>query len=267
LIARLAEMGDSPDHQLLAAEVLGIRGAPVELARKLVAQALVIEDRREAWRQAGERICRDAPATAGVYLLRDADGEPLYVGKAINLRRRLRAHFAEAHWRSLKAGMSRAAAAEWREVGSEIEALLREAALIRELRPPVNVQVGRPGLETRAIPRALVRDVLLVLPSIETDSVELAAARADGGWIIQRSRRNGADLGVHSRRLKTFFKPSGGQLTGDGDSALVFSWLAKRGAATTRLDPHDCRSASELAVRLNALFADDRLFVERLDQR
>jgi len=62
--------------------------------------------------------------------------------------------------------MSRAAAAEWREVGSELEALLREAALIHELQPPVNVQTGAPGLETRAVPRALVRDILVIAPSV-----------------------------------------------------------------------------------------------------
>jgi hypothetical protein len=162
--------------------------------------------------------------------------------------------------------MSRAASVEWHEVGSEIEALLREAALIRELRPPVNVQVGQPALAARAIPRALIRDVLLVLPSIEADSVELLSARADGAWMIQRTRKNGADLAGHSGRIMAFFKPSG-QPASDGDSALVFSWLAQRGAATTRLDPHDCRSARELAVRLDALLGDDRLFVERLDQR
>src|SRR5438270_2267030 len=111
LLARLEEMGEAPDHQRLAAEVLGIRGAPPELARKLVAQALVLEDRRDAWRRAGERICRDAPATPGVYVLKDAGGSPLYVGKAINLRRRLRAHFAERRWRGMKAQLSRIAEA------------------------------------------------------------------------------------------------------------------------------------------------------------
>jgi hypothetical protein len=45
LLARLAEMGDAPDHQRLAAEVLGIKNAPPELARRLVAQALVLGDR------------------------------------------------------------------------------------------------------------------------------------------------------------------------------------------------------------------------------
>src|SRR5438093_11853135 len=94
LLARLAEMGGAPDHQQLAAEVLGIRGAPPDLARRLVAQALVVEDRRDAWRRTGERICSEAPASPGVYVLKDAGGRALYVGKAINVRRRLRAHFA-----------------------------------------------------------------------------------------------------------------------------------------------------------------------------
>jgi predicted GIY-YIG superfamily endonuclease len=211
LLARLAEMGDAPDHQRLAAEVLGIRGAPPELARRLVAQALVVEDRREVWRQAGERICRDAPAAPGVYVLKDADGRALYVGKAVQLRRRLRAHFAERRWRALKPELSRAADAEWQQVGSEIEALLREAALIQELQPPVNVQTGAPDLDTREVPRALMRDVLVVQPSIEPDSVELIGAAVDGRWMIQRTRRNGADLAVHARRIAKFFRGGGAE--------------------------------------------------------
>jgi predicted GIY-YIG superfamily endonuclease len=277
LLARLATMGDAPDHQVLAAEVLGIRGAPPALAKRLVAQALVVEDRREIWRQAGERICRQAPPTPGVYVLKDADGRPLYVGKAVHLRRRLRTHFAERRWRALKPEMSRAAGAEWREVGSEIEALLREAELIHILQPPVNVQVGAPDLDARAVPRTLLRDVIVVQPSIEPDSIELICAAIDGGWMIQRTRRNGADLVVHTRRVLKFFNAASAK-PGPVDRArsamqsprlapLVFSWLADRGSSATRLDPHDSPSATELRRRLAALFADDRLFAERLDQR
>jgi predicted GIY-YIG superfamily endonuclease len=268
LLARIAEMGAEPDHQRLAAEVLGIRGAPPALAKRLVAQALVLEDRRAAWRLAGERICRDAPAAPGVYVLKDADGRALYVGKAVNLRRRLRAHFAERRWRAIKPELSRAADAEWQEVGSELEALLREAALIGELQPPVNVQTSAPALDTRAVPRALVRDVLVLVPSIEADSVELAGARVDGGWMFQRTRRSGADLGVHSRRVMKFFGAAGHRRlgTGNGLAPIVFSWLAQRGAKATRLDPHDASSARVLARRLAALFRDERLFHERLEQ-
>jgi len=267
LLARLAEMGSAPDHQQLAAEVLGIRGAPPALARRLVAQALVLEDRREEWRRVGERICRDAPATPGVYVLKDPDGHALYVGKAVNLRRRLRAHFAERRWRAIKPDMSRIADGEWQEVGSELEALLREAALIDALQPVVNIQIGAPTLDKRAIPRPLVRDVLVVLPSVEDDSVELVGARVDGGWMMQRTRRNGADLAVHTRRVTRFFvSPLRRGFEGAPLAPLVFSWLAGRGAGATRLDPHDVRDARQLRTRLESLFRDERLFHERIHQ-
>jgi hypothetical protein len=166
--------------------------------------------------------------------------------------------------------MSRAADAEWHEVGSEIEALLREAALIQSLQPPVNVQTAAPDPDTRDVPRALRRDVLVVQPSIEADSVELIGAAADGRWMIQRTRRNGADLGVHTRRIMTFFRETRDSRPKTSDyplAPLVFSWLAGRGADATRLDPHDAASAKRLQPRLEALLAYDRLFVERLDQR
>ncbi len=268
LLARLAEMGDAPDHRRLAEEVLGIKGAPPELARKLVAQALVIEDRRDAWREAGERICGRAPAVPGVYILKDAAGAAVYVGKAVNLRRRLRAHFAERNWRKLPAGMAQVRDAEWTEVGSELEALLREAALIAELAPPVNVQRGEPALDTRAIPAALIRDTLVVLPSVEADDVELVAARPAGEWMIQRTRRGGEDLRVHTTRLLRFFSsPLRRGFDGQPLAPIVYSWLAGRGAEATRIDPHDARSRADLAGRLRALFRDERLFHERLDQR
>jgi predicted GIY-YIG superfamily endonuclease len=272
LLARLREMGDAPDHQRLAAEVLGIRGAPPDLARVLVRQALVVEDRGEEWRRAGERICATAPRSPGVYVLRDEEGRALYVGKAVNLRRRLRAHFAERRWRALKPGMSRASDVEWTQVGSELEALLREAALIQTARPVVNVQTAPPALSTRAVPRSLVRDVIVIVPSVEEDSVELVGARTDGEWVIQRTRRSGADLAVHVARLWRFFAPrffATRQRSTERPplAAIVFSWLAGRGADATRLDPHDVSSARELRGRLERLLRDDRLFLERIDQR
>jgi predicted GIY-YIG superfamily endonuclease len=269
LLARLAEMGKAVDHQRLAAEVLGIRGAPPELAKRLVAQALVVEDRRDEWRRAGERICGRAPSTPGVYLLKDGDDRPLYVGKAVNLRRRLRAHFADRRWKAIKPAFARAADAEWQEVGSELEALLREAALIDELQPPVNVQTASPQLDDRAIPQALLRDTIVVAPSVEDDSVELIAARVDdGGWMIQRTRRNGADLAVHANRLWRFFNSAlrRARTSGPSLAPIVYSWLAGRGASATRLDPHAARSVQEMRRRLAALLRDERLFHERIEQ-
>ncbi len=73
-LAEMAEMDDKPDYPRLASEVLGIRGARGELARRLVEQALVVEDRREVWRRTGDAICRKAPTSPGVYTLFDQNG-------------------------------------------------------------------------------------------------------------------------------------------------------------------------------------------------
>jgi predicted GIY-YIG superfamily endonuclease len=273
LRARLDAMGDAPDHQRLVEEVLGIRGAPPELARRLVAQALVVEDRQEIWRQAGARLCKDAPRSPGVYILRGEDGRALYVGKALNLHRRLSTHFSGRRWRAMQPALSRVVDAEWHEVGSELEALLREAELIHELQPIVNVQTGPPDFATRDVPAALVRDVVVIVPSIDQDRAVLIGARPDGGWIMQRTPRNGAELVVHTQRLLRFFvgRLSARKALPEGGSRLapiVFSWLAgRRGSEATRLDPHDAPSARALRGRLAALLQDRALFVERLDQR
>jgi hypothetical protein len=265
LLARIAEMGGAPDHQRLAAEVLGVRNAPPELARRLVAQALVVEDRREVWARAGEQICAAAPAAPGVYVLRDERGRAVYVGKATNLRRRLRAHFAARRWRGLKAPFTRAVAAECHAVGSELEALLREAALIHDLQPAANVQVGEPNLETRAVPAALVKDVVVIVPSAAADSVELVGARADGGWLVQRTRRDGTQLRSHAARVLRFFRsPLDDRGRAVKLAPIVFSWLAGRGANATRLDPGDYASAREFRAKLAALLADEALFTERI---
>jgi len=262
LLARLTP-GQAPDYQRLACEVLGIRGAPPALARTLVEQALVFEDRREHWKRVGERARREAPAAPGVYVFRDWAGAALYVGKAANLRRRLSAHFADRRWRVLPPALAGVAAIEWQQVGSEIEALLREARLIRDLQPVVNVQTAAPTQATRAIPRALVQDVVVLVPSIDPDAAELVAARDDGATMVHRTRRNGAELARHSRELWRFFIRRS-DAAGDRLAPLVFSWLAGRGLHTTRLYARDLASAKDLRAQLRHLLADKGLFYERL---
>lgn len=272
LQARLAEMGDSPDYVRLAEEVLAIRRAPEAIARKLIAQALVIEDRRDAWTRVGERVCAGAPDAPGVYVFRDAAGAPLYVGKALHLRRRLRAHFAPRRWLGLRADIARVADVEWQVVGSELEALLREAEWIRDLAPTANVQVGAPSLDARAIPRTVIRDVIIVLPSSDARSVELVAAHIEGPTMISRTARDASEVAAATRQLWTFFKggravPPGRAPGTEADGALspiVFSWLAGRGLAATRVEIEALRSAAALRGWLAALLGARDLFAERL---
>src|SRR5262245_45804492 len=265
-LAQMATLSTGADYQLLAREVLGIRGASADLARRLIAQALVVEDRRDHWRRIGERVCADAPAAAGVYVFRDADDRALYVGKAANLRRRLRTHFADRRWRTLHPAVARAARVEWQTTGSELEALVREAMLIAELQPLANVQVGAPALQTRAVPAALVRDVAVLVPSVDPESVEIVAARAHGDVLIQHADRDGTRLAETADVLWAFFHRATDESAASRPALapLVFSWIAGRGRNATRLDPHDAAAADEMAARLVSLFKDTSLFVERL---
>jgi len=260
--------GAEPDYQQLARDVLGIRGASASLARSLVEQALVVEDRRDGWRRVGERVCSAAPRAPGVYVFRDPDGRALYVGKAANLRRRLGAHFADRRWRALTPAVARVADVDWQLAGSELEALLREAMLIRELQPVANIHVGEPAMRTRAVPASLLRDVLVLLPSVDPEAVEIVAAKTRGDVLLHRTARDGATLADTASGLWGFFHPAGEDSHAAPDLALaplVFSWMAGRGRHVTRLDPHDMAAAGDLAARLASLFNDASLFVERLE--
>jgi DNA polymerase-3 subunit epsilon len=86
-----------------------------------------------------------APARPGVYLFHDRNGTVLYVGRARDLRARLRSYFSGARQRpSVEAALGALDRVEWRALGSELEAALEEIRLIRELRPPANARGGRP---------------------------------------------------------------------------------------------------------------------------
>jgi excinuclease ABC subunit C len=88
------------------------------------------------WR---EKIA-DLPAQPGVYLFKDARGEVLYVGKALNLASRVRSYLTHDPNRPhLDEMRERTADLDTILTGSEVEALLLESTLIRQHRPYYNV--------------------------------------------------------------------------------------------------------------------------------
>ncbi|MET0684108.1 MAG: exonuclease domain-containing protein [Solirubrobacteraceae bacterium] len=73
------------------------------------------------------------PKDPGVYVFRDADGRPLYVGKSVSLRTRARQHFTTpAEW------TGHAEHVDYQATESELGALLLEDRLIKTMRPPGN---------------------------------------------------------------------------------------------------------------------------------
>lgn len=83
------------------------------------------------------------PRRAGCYLMKDARGTVLYVGKAKDLRSRVSSYFADsAELAPDKQRMvAQAADIDYLETADEVDAVLTEARLIKDIHPPYNVRL------------------------------------------------------------------------------------------------------------------------------
>lgn len=83
------------------------------------------------------------PRTPGVYLMHDSRDDVIYVGKAINLKRRVSSYFRESTKKSLKiqSMVSNVSRFEYILTDSELEALILECNLIKEYRPKYNTML------------------------------------------------------------------------------------------------------------------------------
>jgi len=86
---------------------------------------------------------RALPKTPGVYLMKDALGRVIYVGKALSLRSRVGQYFqASADLGPRKEQMTAEVAdVEFLPAESEVDALLQEARLIKDIHPKYNVRL------------------------------------------------------------------------------------------------------------------------------
>ncbi|PIR41600.1 MAG: hypothetical protein COV31_00640 [Candidatus Yanofskybacteria bacterium CG10_big_fil_rev_8_21_14_0_10_46_23] len=78
------------------------------------------------------------PNKPGLYFFKDSAGVVLYVGKAVNLRNRVRSYLKNQAPRIIDL-MAVARKVDFQETNSDIEALIVEAQLIKKLRPKFNV--------------------------------------------------------------------------------------------------------------------------------
>lgn len=90
-----------------------------------------------------EEKLKNLPSQPGCYLYKDDSGAILYVGKAINLRNRVRSYFQKSSGLSAKTRklVSRITDLDIVVVSSELEALILECNLIKQHRPPYNIRL------------------------------------------------------------------------------------------------------------------------------
>jgi DNA polymerase III epsilon subunit family exonuclease len=134
-----------PDAVATAEILVALLGLAQERGARTLAEVIELAAPRARRLHERRSLIAGAPTTPGVYLFRDRNDAVLYVGKARDLRARLRSYFAGDRQRpAVEAALGALARVDWRELGSELEASLEELRLIRDLRPPANARGGRP---------------------------------------------------------------------------------------------------------------------------
>ncbi len=88
-----------------------------------------------------KELVKNLPSSPGIYKMKNAKGEVIYVGKAKNLRNRVKTYFQKDYQHSSRTRklIEYAADIECIETDTELEALLLETNLIKELRPKYNI--------------------------------------------------------------------------------------------------------------------------------
>jgi hypothetical protein len=108
------------------------------------------------------------PASPGVYGFKDAKGSWLYIGKAVNLRRRLLGYFGETDESPQKLGrlLTESTSLVTHRCGSEIESLIYEYRLIKKHGPTLNTQKNKS--ERKGIFKP-IHDCVILLPHVEPE--------------------------------------------------------------------------------------------------
>src|SRR5437764_4508690 len=80
---------------------------------------------------------RQFPTTPGLYLMKDAQGRVIYIGKAKNLRSRAGSYFTRqaADDPRIKDWIGEVVDVDYLETDDEVDALLKEARLIKDIQP------------------------------------------------------------------------------------------------------------------------------------
>ena len=133
-----------PDAEATAQVLIHLIGLAQEIGARTLSELRTLAAPRKRRVYGKRSLANGAPTRPGVYLFRDRHGQVLYVGRARDLRTRLRSYFRSERQRpSVEAALLALDRIEWRVFGSEFEAALEEVCLIRKLQPPANSRSRR----------------------------------------------------------------------------------------------------------------------------
>jgi DNA polymerase III epsilon subunit-like protein len=184
------------------------------------------------------RALAELPTQPGVYFFKDRRGDILYVGKAKNLKNRVSSYFSNYAILNEKIQQLRASVYDiaYQVAGSELEALILEAQLIQELRPPINSQIE---VHARAATRTKSHNLILVMPSSSPEHVELFLIRKNKALARFRLSRSLSNLKAARRTIQKVFFSDQPRRIKKADAwqiEILASWLERNKDTTNRID-------------------------------
>jgi DNA polymerase-3 subunit epsilon len=204
-------------------------------------------------------LAEPLPSAPGVYLFRDAQGRPLYVGKSRDIRGRVRSYFTAGETRSRMAEMvGLATRVDAVVCAHDLEAQVRELRLIAEHKPRYN---RRSRFPERAVWIKLTEEAFPRLSLVRR-------ARGDGAvYLGPFGSRRVAEQAVAAIYEAVPLRQCGGRLsTTPRDSACALAEMGRCGAPCTGAESQQRYAAHAAAFRA-AVAGDVRAVVEPLQRR
>ncbi len=233
------------------------RHSPDEIERWIEEAVVKVDFSRFAF---GRDLLTRVPELPGVYLMRDRAGEVIYVGKAGNLRRRLRSYFAPRALEDAKVARihSQLYSLEFQTCATEVEALLLEMRMIRDFHPAINLQTEvheQPGRYGRG------RNLLLLVPVGNAAKIYFLK---NGAFVAEQSVPLGGapskKLGAKIRSLYFRTRRSEPEGIDERENEIVARWISKNRRRLNFLDVDEAGTCESVLRQLGAYFKDpDRL--------
>ena len=289
LADRVLEPGRAVREPADLAPLLGLaapeEGSPLSMARFLAScwQSLLDqtpeENRRDAlslrlWIDAarpkvdfsqfgfGAAALRTLPGSPGIYIMKNRADDIIYVGKSRNLKRRIKSYFTPAALRDSRVRRihEQLHTFECIVTANEVEALLLEMRMIRDFRPPVNLQE-----EIHEQPEAYARkwNCLLLVPNPDEVTADLYFLR-DGCFAAQASARLGQPAGkrLSSRVRSLYFNPRRRprKVQESWETEIVSRWLSANRGRLNFVDVDEAGDSESVIQKLSDYLQDrDRL--------
>ncbi len=201
----------------------------------------------------GRDFLRSLPKGPGIYRFLDREGNLLYIGKSRNLHSRIGSYFNQSSGRSerVRALLRDLFDIQVEPAGSDLEAMLREAARIRSDHPARNRQRE---IHPRAGFASRLRSILIIEPAAPPAVLNVYLIR-DGRLLrkVPVGPRGGGIKQIERTLEDHFFCAVAGPtpVTGpDVDVEVVARWLAANRERAVAFDPTDFPTSGEVTDRL-----------------